>query len=627
MKSALVPAHVIPNSWRSLWLGCTVLIFAVSAAYFPAICSGYIWDDDAYVYRNPTLPASDGLTQIWLNPTATPQYYPLVHSMFWVEYRLWGLSPTGYHAVNVLLHGLNAILVWRLFAMLRIPAAFFCAAVFALHPVHVESVAWITERKNTLSLFFYLVSATCFLSLFIPEKVSNHRTEAFPSVTASNREWILRLAASYLFFVAAMLSKTVSVTLPAALLLVIWQFHGRIRVREIVAVSPMFLIGLPWGFFTAALERTHVGAVGTEWDISFVDRFLIAGRALWFYSGKLVFPHPLMFIYPRWRIDSEDWRMYFFVLAAIGVVAVCFVFRRRVGRGPITGILYFAGTLFPALSFFNIYPMRYSFVADHFQYAASLGIIAIAVGSMAFWASRCIPQRTTVLLATLGLLALASLTWRQCLIYQDQEVLWKDTIAKNPSCVMAHMNLGLWLREHGRTTEAFDHFEHAASLAPDDPLIKNHLAMGFLGQRNYGEAKRLLLAAIDAMPDHSEAHANLAVTYMGLGELDDADVEFCRTIDLIPRNPLVRFNYGMLLERKSKLEAAVLQYREALRLDASYVAARFRLGAILIELGNVDEGTAQLQLILQNVPDFAPANELLQELATGNGGGNGVSNQ
>ena len=347
------------------WILGLFLVAATVLAYQPVWHAGFIWDDDVYVTNNLTLRSVDGLRQIWCKLTATPQYYPLVHTSFWLEYHLWGLNPVGYHVVNVLLHALAAILLWRVLVRLQLPGAWLAAGIFALHPVAVESVAWVTERKNVLAAVFYFAAALAYLR-------GRRRERMAESKSGVSLRWYFL---AFALFVAALLSKTTACSLPAAMLLVIWWKRGRIAGRDVWPLLPFFAAGVALGLVTSWLERTHVGAQGPEWAFSFPERCLIAGRAVWFYAGKLFWPANLTFIYPRWQINTGAWWQWIFPVAALAVVAVLWRLRRRIGRGPLVAVLFFGGTLLPALGFTNVYPMRYSFVADHFQYLASVGLI------------------------------------------------------------------------------------------------------------------------------------------------------------------------------------------------------------------------------------------------------------
>ena len=336
-------------------LTAVLIVCCTFLAYLPALSGGLLWDDAAHVTR-PELRSLHGLWRIWSDLGATQQYYPLLHSAFWVEYKLWGDATLGYHLLNLLLHAAAAILVMLIMRRLGLPGAWLAALIFALHPVCVESVAWIAEQKNTLSTVFYLSAALLYLHF---------------DQTRRRSQYFLALA----LFVMALLSKTVTDTLPAALLVVFWWRRGRIGwKRDVLPLLPWFALGAAAGIFTAWVERTLVGAEGPDFALTLVERFLVAGRAIWFYVGKLVWPANLMFFYPRWRVDSTEWWQYLFPLAALAALAgLCLLARKR--RGPLAGALIFAGTLFPALGFFNVYPFVYSYVADHFQYVASLGII------------------------------------------------------------------------------------------------------------------------------------------------------------------------------------------------------------------------------------------------------------
>jgi len=353
--------------WRGV-AGGAALVVATFAAYFPALRSGYVWDDDQYLTGNHLVQTSHGLAAVWaiwydeesgrlrIN---TPQYYPLVYTSYWFEHLVWGLKPAGYHAVNVLLHTVGALLVWRITRRLRIPAGWFIAAVFALHPVHVESVAWITERKNVLSGLFYLLAVLAFLRFF----------------EADRAKWYL---VGLLLFVAALLSKTVTCTLPVVILLVRWYQRRRIGGRDLLLLTPIVILAAAGGLLTAYLERSHVGAAGEQWGQTVLERALIvAPRAFWFYAGKIAWPHPLIFIYPRWEIDASAWTSYFAFAGVLLAFGLAISGIRRVGWGPLLLLLYAGATLSPALGFFQVYPHRFSWVADHFQYLASLGFITL----------------------------------------------------------------------------------------------------------------------------------------------------------------------------------------------------------------------------------------------------------
>jgi Tfp pilus assembly protein PilF len=584
---------------RLLWT--LALVTLVCLAYLPAMSAGFIWDDDNYVTHNSALHNVAGLRAIWTDPRSTPQYYPLVHSLFWIEYQAWGLRPAGYHVVNILLHAANAILLWRLLAMLKIPAPWMAAAVFALHPVHVESVAWITERKNVLSGFFYLAAAITYCRF------------AFPSDATVGQSIRWRSYALSIFcFVAALLSKTVTVTLPAALLLIVWWRRGRISIRDAWPLLPMLVIGIPFSMMTVWLERHHVGAIGADWQFTFVDRFLIAGRALWFYAGKLVWPTPLIFIYPRWQIDSTAWWQFAFPLSAIGVI----IFLARRGRltGPLVALLLYAGTLFPALGFFDIFPMRYSFVADHFQYLASIGLIVLAVASGHGLMQRMQTPWLPRLVAGLVLGILMAMTWRQSGIYRDRETLWRDTLAKNPSCPMAHHNLGNVLVEQGRLVEASIEFRRAIQLDPGDTLARLNLANVRSEQGRFGEALEQFELILKLDPREARAHYNMANVLDRLQRQEEAERHYRQALEIAPTHPEARLNLATLMMQQGRWNQAEVELRELLRISPASYLAHCNLAALYHHRGDPERALVHARQALRIAPNAPESKAMLEHV-------------
>jgi hypothetical protein len=450
-----------------------VFICAAITAYLPAMKGGFIWDDDAHIVNNANLRSPKGLWQMWSNPRSIQgrQVYPLTFTTFWLEYRIWGDHPLGYRITNIVLHCLNALLLWRILLMLRIPGAWVAACVFLLHPIEVESVAWISERKNLLSGFWYFTAFFFFLKFLEKEKGLYYACSLF----------------SYFF---ALTAKTMTCSLPVALWIAIWWQKGRLARKDFYLGLPFLLIGIPVGLFTAWLERYHVGAMGAAWDLSFWQRLLIASRAWWFYMGKLFWPTKLTFIYPRWEINVGSLSQWGYVLAAGGAIIACWVLRKRIGRGPLSGLLFYTVTIFPALGFFNIYPMRYSFVADHFQYLAGLGIIVTSVGIGSYLTKEPQYRNYAVSFSVVVMTILAVLTWRQAFIYKDKQTLWEDTVSNNPSAWMAYNNLGIVYYNQGKLEGAIAAFRRAIQLNPGDPDPHNNLGIAYGKMGLYQDAYR-----------------------------------------------------------------------------------------------------------------------------------------
>jgi tetratricopeptide (TPR) repeat protein len=498
-----------------VWQG-GLIILLVFLAYLPALHGGFIWDDDAYVTHNPTLHDGEGLRQIWFKVGAVPQYYPMVHTTFWLEYHLWALNPVGYHLINVLLHAIAALLLWQVLRRLPAPGAWLAAVIFALHPVEVESVAWVTERKNVLSAVFYFAAALAYLRFVAWEKPGS----------PNRLLWSWYLGALVLFL-AALLSKTVTCSLPAVLLLVCWWKKGRVQRSDIIPLLPFFVVGVALGLMTAWIEKYNVGAQGADWSLTFADRCLIAGRALWFYAGKLVWPTPLTFIYPRWEIEPAVWWQWLFPIAAIGVVAGLWLARRRIGKGPLVAVLCFAGTLGPALGFVNVYPMRYSFVADHYQYLASVGLITLCAAGLAR-----IPRVIPAILVVL----LGALTWQQTGIYRNPEILWRDTLAKNPDCWMAQNNLGTLFADKGRFDEAIENYRKAIQINPDHREALNNLGNALAAQGRLDEAIENYYKAIQINPNYFDALNDLGNALAAQGRFDEAIKNYYKAIQINPNS-------------------------------------------------------------------------------------------
>lgn len=590
-------------SSRALLAG---LLFAMTlAVYRPVLDNGFIWDDDEYVVENPVLRTAEGLQRIWLDFGATPQYYPLVHTTFWIEYQLWQLDPVGYHVVNVLFHALAVLLLWRVLALLQLPGAWLAAAIFAVHPVYVESVAWITERKNVLSGVFYLASLFAYL-----------RAEGFgngaPEDRGSSRFYALSLSS----FACALLCKTVTGSLPAVILLVLWWKRGRVGWADVRLLLPFFLLAVGFGAVTAQLETQHVGAVGRDWDLSFLDRCLVAGRALWFYAYKLIWPAQLVFNYPRWEIDTGHWPAYVFPAAVLAVLTGLWAARSRVGPGPLVAVLIFAGTLFPALGFFDVYPMRYSFVADHFQYLASLGLVSLFAAGAAKAAARISGGRrgpsaaaAVILLAVLGVL-----TWRQTQVYRDLETLWRDTLAKNPSSWMAHVNLGTIIEERGDVEEAAQHYRESIRIQPVQPEAYNNLGSALRKQGEFDEAAAQLRRSLQIDPRYVLALNNLGLLYHDRGEYDEAIRHFQQALEIHPEFAAAHTNLGVTLGAQGRWDEAIRHQREALRIDPNLPQAHTNLASALLERGKVDEAIAHLRRVVELLPESELAKRNLRSI-------------
>jgi tetratricopeptide (TPR) repeat protein len=585
---------------RLRWIGAFTIFSATVFCYWPALRGDFIWDDDRHVSENPTLRDMKGLSRIWFRWGATPQYYPLTHTSFWIEYRFFELNPTGYHVTNVVLHAVNALLLWRLLWVLEISGAWLAAAIFALHPINVESVAWISERKNVLAMGLALGSILMYLK-------------------QTRRAY----AASLVLFGAAMLSKTFVATVPAVILLLIWWKRGRVVKRDMMLLSPMFMVAVAMGIMTAIMERRHVGALGADWELSPAQRVLIAGRAVWFYVRTLVYPVELTFSYPRWVIDVGSVRQWILPIAAAVLLLALGILSRRWGRGPAAAGMIFVGTLFPALGFFNVYPMRYSFVADHFAYMSGPALIAVVVaGAGKVLRAGLAPVGAAVLVA------LAALTWKQAQVYAGAETVWRDTIAKNPSSWMARHNLAVCLsvwaeqdRAAGHEAPARRKLEEALNLLAQVELLrpqhdKLHRTradvLAKLGR--FDEALTILRREIDKQPTDLSLQVRLAQMLEDSGRVEQAMQQLIELVEQHPHQWAISLELGLMLSRHHRAAEARPVLEQYLEQQPDDIAARVALGYVYGELGDFDRAAEQFRTALERDPDCAPAQKGMELL-------------
>jgi tetratricopeptide (TPR) repeat protein len=516
------------------------------------------------------------------------------------------------------------VLVAKVLKRLQVPGAWLAAAVFALHPVHVESVAWVTERKNILSAFFYLLAMLHLLNSWNIPGLSAASGAASSTERRNSREHYLLGVA---LFVAALLSKSVTCSLPAVLLLILCQRQGGLTRRDVLCLAPMFAIGLAFALNTAWLEQTHVGASGAGFQWTFAERVLIAGRALWFYAGKLVWPVNLAFIYPRWSLDVTSPAAWCVALSA-ALAPLILAVRGRGLTAPLVAVLFFGGTLLPALGFFNIYPMRYSFVADHFQYLASLGLIsliaALAVGARPIVPSALsgsppkggfAPARLGALVIVLG--GLACLTWQRQSVFRDSRSLWKDTLARNPTSMAAHFNLGRIASQAHDYVAAERHFRACLLLRTDEletSEFETNLAVALAGQQRFPEAAAVFESALARVPDSFEALNGLGNIAARQEEFERAISLYRRALDNRPGAVLVRLNLGTVLSQAGQLEAAEREIRRAAEDDPAFAPAHFMLAQVLALQGRFADAEAPAREAVRLDPDSEPASELLEQI-------------
>ncbi len=591
-SGAGIIAPQMPSWFRHDWLWGLILLSAVIAVYSPVWWAGYIWDDGFVVTGNPVIVGPLGLEEIWT--TSAADICPLTLTSFWLQYKLWGLAPLPYHLVNVLLHGACAIVLWRVLLGLRVPGAWLGAALWALHPVAVESVAWITEMKNTESGLFFLLSIFFF--------VKDLRT----APAGKRGLWNRNFAMTLLFAALAMAAKSSTVILPIVLCLCAWWMEGRWQWRNLAKVGPMFLMSIVAGVVSIWTQKV-MGAEDAELARSWLERLSTAGDATWFYLGKLAWPHPLMMVYPHWQIDTADVLCYVPALAVVIALVVFWLKRRSWARPWFFALAYFLAALLPVAGLLNMSFFIYTQVADHFQYLAAMGPLALAGAGIFRLAEWAMLQRTW-LPATLGaglLLLLGMVSWQRAWVYQNQETLWKDTLSVNPNCFVGYNNLGNAFLQKGQIDEAIQQYQNALKTNPNYAEARYNLGNAFLQKGQVDEAIRQYQNALKINPNYAQACYNLGDALLQKGQVDEAIQQYRNALKINPNIALACYNLGNALLQKGQVDEAIQQYQKALKINPNYAEAYNNLGNALLQKGQVEEAIAQIQEALRLEPDNA----------------------
>jgi protein O-mannosyl-transferase len=601
-------AKLFSLSRERIWLFAMVLVLATIFAYRPAWNGGFVWDDDFYVTKNRLLTAPDGLRLIWFSLESPSQYFPLTYTSFRIERMLWGLKPTGYHWVNILLHTANALLVWRLLAVLRVPGAWLAAGIFALHPVQVESVAWITERKNVLMGFFFLLALLAW-TRFIDERNQRpiqrsraHGKQRAKEVTQAGElnpsSWRFYWLA-LIFYVLALCSKATACTLPAALFLILWLQKKRIDWQRVLQIAPFIILGLAMGLITIWWERYHQFTLGPMFALGPLERLIVATHAAWFYLGKLFWPAKLTFIYPQWTIEPNNPFSYIWLVAGIALCVAIYFARPYVGRSVEVAAAFFLATLSPVLGFIMLYTFRYTFVADHYQYLACIGPIALVSAGLAtltnsvVYGPRLLSALGILILSTLGLL-----TWGQSASYRDSETLWRTTIDRNPACWMAETNLGSELSERGDIDGAIAHLEKALRLKFDALEIHNSLTYALFRKGDADAAIEEAHVALNFDPTNADTHAVLGMALMTKGLLDEAIAQLSKAVEILPSHSRAHYHLAVALAEKGEPVDAIAHYERAIEAQPDLFEALTNLAWIFASSSdaNIRNGPRAVEL-------------------------------
>ena len=590
---------------RQLVLPALVLVVITVAAFAPVVHAGYIWDDDGYLTGNPHLKNAAGLFDMWFRLGSTTMYVPTVFTTLWVGYQLWGLAPLGYHVVNVAFHVGCVLLLWVVLRRLEVRGAWLAAALFGVHPVMVESVAWVVELKNVQSVFFSLLALLAYM------RFSPLDGTPPPDVRTRRVAYVLAL----LFFAVALLAKPVVVAVPPAILILIWWKRGRIRKGDLLSVVPFLAMGLAAALVAVYVEHYYGGATGTAWRLSVLERILVSGRAVWFYAAKLALPVNLLSVYPRWQVSTSAWWQYLFPIGAAALIGALWYWRDRFGRGPLAAVLCFGVLVSPLVGIFNVAYHLYSFVADHFQYHAApalLALFASGVASLRAWNGRRLGRAVDIGSGVL-LLVLAILTSRHVQTFRDEKTRCLKTIEGNPGAWSAMYNLGLKLKAEGDPRAALHWYAEALKVAPGNPEVLNNAGVALVSLGDTPEAIRHYREALRLAPAYALAHSNLAGALAGLGDRQSAIREYEEALRIKPGSAEAHRNLAKVLAADGRVEDAVREFREALRIAPDDADAHHNLGITLDRAGRFDEAVAECREALRISPGDAA---ILKDLGT-----------
>jgi len=520
-----------------------LIVLATLAVYLPLAHGVFLWDDASYLASNPLVSGPHGFWRIWFS-TQPKDYYPLTYTVWWLLWHAFGARPAAYLTVNVLLHAVNATLIWRVLRRWQTPGAWFAALWFAVHPVNVATVAWISELKNLLAVLFAAL-AVLWYSRFEDE---------------GERRWYV---AALTAFALALLSKTAVVMLPVVLLGVTWWRAGRLERRAAWRLAPFAALSVGLGLVTIWFQHQRVLEGAPLREVGLASRVVTAAHAFWFYLWKAVWPARLTLIYPPWKGDARSLTAWLPVLAC-GIVAggLWWGRRRRWIRMCAAGVGYFAVMLVPVLGFVDQGFYVYSPVADHWQYPALPGVLALlsAAATVALAEVPALRRAGGVTLA----LVLGWSSWERARVYADGMELWRDTLRRNPGAWVAHYNLGIELSRAGKIDDAIAHYQEALRLNPNYVEAHNNVGNVLSGQGDLDGARRQLMQALRLKPDLATAHNNLGVVLGKQGDLSAAVGQFREAVRADPDLADAHFNLGVALEREDRPAEAAASYRNAL---------------------------------------------------------------
>jgi tetratricopeptide (TPR) repeat protein len=648
-----------------LWAGVLVLLALVS--YWPATDGKFIWNDDVNVSRNQLLLQPGGLgriwTQRWSDPTKypMPQYHPFTYTIYWLEFQMFGrdtdgqVNPIGFHITNLALAAGSAVLVWLILHNLKVPGAWVAAAMFAVHPLNTESIAWISQLASVLAGILFFAAIFTFLQFTEDDQKAKSGTPIDPA-----RQWGF-YAASLALFIFGMLSKSTAFAMPFVTLLILW-WQRRLRARYFALLLPMMFIGVAMAFSAADFERVYSGFQPT--NLTVPGRLIVTGKAIWFYAGKVLLPIRLTFLYPKWAVDAGNFAQFLPLIAAVFIIAVLWFLHKRLGRGPAVAVSAFVLCLLPAMGFFDQVPMRFTFVADHYAYLASVPLIALVVAAATRALRRAKLQnshgRAAVGLSAVFLVTLASMSWVRAHVFSGDLDLWQDTVAKNPESWFARdryatalgavaeaerdagdgeryandLNLALeqaqqaatinpqdaegqWILgriyvQQKKLDQAILHLNNATTLDPDLREPWQDLATALISQNRFEEAVTKLDAALRLEPRSSAIHRLLGEAYGGLGNNQRSLSEFRLALEYKPDNFVAREHMADLLARAGMIKEAMYQYTLILQAQQNRADLWYKVAILFTAENDLEHAIDFFKTTLRTDPNYPNAQKNLE---------------
>jgi tetratricopeptide (TPR) repeat protein len=621
-------------NWLQLFQ--TLLIIGTGFWIFsPALHGDWLWDDDLYITQNPLLNSLSGLWKIWFHPGSFVEYYPIEESVQWVQWHLWGTNTRGYHLTNVGLHLLSALLVWRLLSKLGLRLAWFGGLIFAIHPTAVESVAWIAELKNTLSLPFFLLAMCAYIDY--EERKSRH-------------DYFLALG----LFLLAMLCKITMAPFPAVILLYDWWKRGNIGWNDLKASLPFFVISLVLGLTTIWAgnwyAQNHVQGHDIDHVGSIFSRLALAGLTISFYFTKYFWPVGLLPIYPKWSVDPPSLLQFLPWLVLTVMIYGLRAKRQSWGRHVLLGLGFFLFNLMPFVGLISVSYMSFTWVMDHFLYIPIIGLIGVTVAGL-----EQIDNRLSQSLRCCGIGGIVMMTALMALeshsyagIFINQETLWTYTLQRNSDALPAHNNLGIALRQDGRMAEAMEQFQAVLRIDPNDTEARDNLgnALFRTGQmseaiqqyeeslqinpadarahngmgtvlakmRHLPEAAEHLEIALRINPNDEKMHYSMALLKLQMGQTREAMEQFEAALEINPNDADVHYHMGNTLFRAGQLSEAVDHYQQALKIKPDYAEVHNNLGIVLLRTGRMPEAVEQFETALRINPNYIDARNNLTRI-------------